>query len=226
VVWTLHDQFAFTGGCHYSSGCHGFETDCSSCPQLVPRSTELARVMLSEKRRTYGRRPLTVIAPSRWMANWARASAVLGDKRIEILPNAVETHVFRPGHKQQARKALGFPEEGFLLLFGAEYGGTASAAVRNVQKKSAAMPLWFENVSRLPTALDLVAFLAPNVVTVSTAKAARERTGQAEQFVSIFLFDRNTVFGIISRTSRLDRNRSDHLQCALKTRCAFCGVGT
>ena len=28
IVWTLHDQWAFTGGCHYSRGCDHFLTHC------------------------------------------------------------------------------------------------------------------------------------------------------------------------------------------------------
>ena len=34
VVWTLHDMFPFTGGCHHADGWNGFETDCAYCPQL------------------------------------------------------------------------------------------------------------------------------------------------------------------------------------------------
>jgi len=29
IVWTLHDMNPFTGACHYSLGCQGFENDCS-----------------------------------------------------------------------------------------------------------------------------------------------------------------------------------------------------
>src|SRR5205085_11372081 len=34
IVWTFHDQRGFTGGCHFSMGCRGYETTCPSCPQL------------------------------------------------------------------------------------------------------------------------------------------------------------------------------------------------
>lgn len=34
VVWTFHDMAPFTGGCHYSSGCEGYRTDCVQCPQI------------------------------------------------------------------------------------------------------------------------------------------------------------------------------------------------
>lgn len=34
IVWTLHDMWAFTGGCHYSSGCKKYSTECENCPSL------------------------------------------------------------------------------------------------------------------------------------------------------------------------------------------------
>ncbi len=34
LVWTLQDMWAFTGGCHYSSGCDRYQDNCGNCPQL------------------------------------------------------------------------------------------------------------------------------------------------------------------------------------------------
>jgi hypothetical protein len=34
IVWTLHDMWAFTGGCHYSSDCVRFKEVCGFCPYL------------------------------------------------------------------------------------------------------------------------------------------------------------------------------------------------
>ncbi|AVZ30695.1 glycosyltransferase [Nodularia spumigena] len=34
MVWTLHDMWAFTGGCHYSSGCDKYTKFCGACPLL------------------------------------------------------------------------------------------------------------------------------------------------------------------------------------------------
>ena len=34
IVWTLHDMFAFTGGCHHSFDCTGYKENCSNCPQV------------------------------------------------------------------------------------------------------------------------------------------------------------------------------------------------
>jgi len=50
VVWTLHDQWAFTGGCHYSAGCSGYERGCEACPQLRDDPFGLAAALLSDKK--------------------------------------------------------------------------------------------------------------------------------------------------------------------------------
>ena len=34
LVWTMHDAWPMTGGCHYPSGCDQYLTECIVCPQL------------------------------------------------------------------------------------------------------------------------------------------------------------------------------------------------
>ena len=36
LVWTLHDMWAFTGGCHYSYGCDRYLPSCGNCPHRRP----------------------------------------------------------------------------------------------------------------------------------------------------------------------------------------------
>jgi hypothetical protein len=43
VVFTMHDQRLFTGGCHYSFDCRGYETSCSNCPLV----SALGRIKVS-----------------------------------------------------------------------------------------------------------------------------------------------------------------------------------
>ena len=37
IVWSLHDMWAFTGGCHYDEGCGKYKSGCCSCPVLGSR---------------------------------------------------------------------------------------------------------------------------------------------------------------------------------------------
>jgi glycosyltransferase involved in cell wall biosynthesis len=121
VVWTLHDMWAFTGGCHYSSGCDGFERDCQPCPQLRADPHGLAAAVLGDKLAVLDPRP-TVVAPSRWLAAAARRSRLFRDTRIEVIPYSLETETFAPAPKAEARHHLGLGADTMTLLAGADNG--------------------------------------------------------------------------------------------------------
>jgi len=120
VVWTLHDQWAFTGGCHYTGGCKGYLEDCSDCQQLADDPFHLPKAVLDDKLALLHAANLTIVTPSRWLAACARESKVFNGLRIEVIPYSLETDVFIPIAKAEARKALNLPNEAIILLFGVE----------------------------------------------------------------------------------------------------------
>lgn len=122
VVWTLHDMWAFTGGCHYAGDCGGFRTRCGKCPLLASdRDQDLSRAVWRRKQRAYAKSNMTIVAPSRWMADVARQSSLFNGRRIEVIPNGLDTEVFRPLDKAAAKAFLGIDPEQRVLLFGAEW---------------------------------------------------------------------------------------------------------
>ncbi|NGN44172.1 glycosyltransferase [Mesorhizobium sp. CGMCC 1.15528] len=120
IVWTLHDMVPFTGGCHYDNGCGRFEEACGQCPQLFrPGPNDLSRRNFERKRRAYSSIPadrLTIVAPSRWMAEQCTKSALLGERRIEVIPNSVDLQTFSPRPKDEARHSLGLPVDRPIVL--------------------------------------------------------------------------------------------------------------
>lgn len=77
IVWTLHDQNAYTGGCHFVTGCQRFETGCGSCPQILAASdNDLSRHSFQIKRAALAAREVHVVAPCRWMLNEAQKSPI------------------------------------------------------------------------------------------------------------------------------------------------------
>jgi glycosyltransferase involved in cell wall biosynthesis len=96
IVWTLHDQWAFTGGCHYAAGCKKYERDCAGCPQLDHDGLNLTAAVLEDKAEVLKGGNLTIVTPSRWMASCSRESRLLKGFRTEVIPNSLETDVFRP----------------------------------------------------------------------------------------------------------------------------------
>ncbi|MBW1903172.1 MAG: glycosyltransferase family 4 protein, partial [Deltaproteobacteria bacterium] len=122
VVWTLHDQWAFTGGCHYTAGCERYCGDCARCPQLSDDPFDLPGGVLKDKLEFLKGANLTIVTPSRWLATCAGESKLFQDLRIEVIPNSLETDVFRPLPKAEAKKSMGITPDITTLLFGGEYG--------------------------------------------------------------------------------------------------------
>lgn len=121
VVWTMHDMWNFTGGCHYSGPCNRYEGSCGACPQLYSsRENDLSRWTSKRKEKAYEDLGSPVfISPSRWLAATAANSGLLAGHRIEVIPNGMDTTIFRPLDRAFCREALGLPRDKKLLLFGA-----------------------------------------------------------------------------------------------------------
>ena len=119
VLWTLHDMWAFTGGCHYSAGCQNYQHSCAHCPQLV-KYQQLPQAILSDKLKALDSNLITVVAPSQWLADCARKSQLFKNSRIEVIPNSINTSSLYPTDKFEAREALRIPNESLVFLFGSD----------------------------------------------------------------------------------------------------------
>ena len=123
IVWTLHDMCPFTGGCHYSAGCKGYTRECRDCPQLANDPYSLPNAILKDKLKLFKGFPLTIVSPSRWLADCARESALFSHCRIEVIPNSVETDIYAPLAKNNAKESLGIDSAKTVLMFGAGSSG-------------------------------------------------------------------------------------------------------
>jgi glycosyltransferase involved in cell wall biosynthesis len=120
VVWTLHDSWAFTGGCHVPGDCRKYREACGACPQLGSRrERDLSRATWERKRRCWSGTALTVVSPSTWLAECARNSSLFRERRVEVIPNGIDTSAFAPMDKTACCRSLGLPRERKILLFGA-----------------------------------------------------------------------------------------------------------
>lgn len=117
IVWTLHDQWAFTGGCHYSAGCMAYCSNCESCPQLDRDPLKITETLLKDKKELFDNPLLTIVTPSQWMADCAAKSTVFRNHRIEVIPNGLDPSVFSPMPKAYAKKMFGINERSKTILF-------------------------------------------------------------------------------------------------------------
>ena len=54
IVWTLHDMWPMTGGCHYSLNCQRYKNQCGRCPQLKSNSeNDLSRIIFNNKKKHF-----------------------------------------------------------------------------------------------------------------------------------------------------------------------------
>jgi glycosyltransferase involved in cell wall biosynthesis len=125
IVWTLHDMWAFTGGCHYNQECDRYTQSCGNCPQLASsRQSDLSQRIWRRKHQAWKKLNLTIVTPSQWLADCARKSSLFKDCRVECIPNGIDTSVYRPIDRHLARDILKLPQDKYLLLSGS-LGGIA-----------------------------------------------------------------------------------------------------
>lgn len=123
LVWTLHDMWPFCGAEHLTQDYRwrdgyldtnrpGYESGFDLCAWTAQRKLK------------HWKRPIHIVAPSTWIANCARESVLMREWPITVIPNPVNTNIWRPTDKELARSLMGLPSGVPLLLFGA-IGGTS-----------------------------------------------------------------------------------------------------
>lgn len=122
IVWTLHDMNPFTGGCHYSEGCTGFESSCNVCPQLKASKavSYSARILGAKDRAIRQIDNLTLVALSRWLLLQSQRSKMFSGFTHCLIPNGVDANIFKPLDKEYSRAVLGLSLSSKIALFVAD----------------------------------------------------------------------------------------------------------
>ena len=119
IVWTFHDSNAFTGGCHVRYSCENYHKECGFCPLLkASGKDDLSHKTWLRKKKAYSELNCHIVAPSRWMANSVKLSSLMGFREVVVIPNTIETAVFKPYVKSEAKKILKISPEKFVLMSG------------------------------------------------------------------------------------------------------------
>jgi glycosyltransferase involved in cell wall biosynthesis len=107
IVWTMHDKWPFTGGFHLSS------------EYINDDASWLSKRILNQKIKSWKKLNLTMVSPSNWLAELAQKSILLKEVDIKVIPNGLDTQVFKPISKKIARNILNLPLDKKIILFGA-----------------------------------------------------------------------------------------------------------
>lgn len=118
IVWTLHDMWPFTGGCHYSEGCDRYQKSCGNCPQLASRQAhDISRWTWGRKKKAWRNIAFTLVAPSHWIKTKIEKSSLLQNHPVEVIQNGIDLNIFRPIDRKITRSILNFPPRKKLILF-------------------------------------------------------------------------------------------------------------
>jgi glycosyltransferase involved in cell wall biosynthesis len=119
IVWTFHDSNAFTGGCHVRYACENFHKQCGFCPLLkISGKNDISHRNWLRKKKGYTNLGFHIVAPSNWMARSVKFSSLMGARETTVIPNTIETGIFKPYVKAEAKKIFHIPAEKFVLLSG------------------------------------------------------------------------------------------------------------
>lgn len=124
LIWTFHDCWAFTGYCpHFTiTRCDKWKTECHNCIQkkdfswFIDRSQQL----FEQKKKLFSGLNLTVVTPSRWLADLVKES-FLKDYPIEVINNGIDLDVFRPT-ESDFRKRYGIEDKKMILGVAFDWG--------------------------------------------------------------------------------------------------------
>jgi len=114
VLWTLHDMWALgNNGQSYWKVDSGFKSGKGQEAKGGESKDSRAQKVCRES----GKYKVTLTAPSKWLADLASA---LAGQKCWHLPNPIDFQVYSPGDQGAARRRFGLPEEGVVILAGAD----------------------------------------------------------------------------------------------------------
>lgn len=123
AIWTLHDMWAFCGAEHVSWDNRWQEGYTIKNRPHNEIGFDLNRWTWDRKIK-YWKRPLNIVAVSNWLAECAKKSLLMKDWPITVIPNCLNTEIWKPVDKKLARELLGLPKDDPIIAFGT-YGANS-----------------------------------------------------------------------------------------------------
>ena len=121
IVCRLPDMWAFCGVEHYTTDTVRFVEGYSKSNRPANlQGLDVSRWAWEKKKRAYSRiRSLTIVTPSKWLADCAKQSALFHDRNVVVIKTGCDTVTFHPREKDACREVLEVPKNKFIVLAGA-----------------------------------------------------------------------------------------------------------
>ena len=121
IVWSLHDMWPFTGGCHYDENCGLYKENCGECKVLGSNSSrDLSSTVWKRKKTVFDKiSNMSIVGLSSWLNNCSKESSLFNKYPHYNIPNPIDTTEFSPYDKNESRKIWKLPSNKKIILFGA-----------------------------------------------------------------------------------------------------------
>ncbi|MBT8517348.1 glycosyltransferase [Polynucleobacter paneuropaeus] len=125
IVWTLHDMWPFCGAEHYAADDLSARWRYSYTSNNCPASHSLLDIdrWVWRRKIKHWTHKMHIVTPSAWLANCVKSSFLMASNPVTVIPNPLDTSIFKPWDKKIAREMHGLPQNTPLILFGAIGGG-------------------------------------------------------------------------------------------------------
>lgn len=117
LLWTLHDEWAFTGHCACLGGCKKWLEDCKKCEGL----SKYPKAILNNAKSNFKLKKelftsvqnMTILTPSRWLKDLA-SNSFLSKYEIKVINNGVDLEIFKQ-NENNFKKKYGLEDRCVLL---------------------------------------------------------------------------------------------------------------
>lgn len=176
LVYTFHCEFAYTGKCGFANSCDRWQTGCGECPQLgeYPKTMffDFTARMWREKRALLTGQRMLVCTPSEWLAERVRRSFLGEEYDVRVVPNGIDTALFRPREFAHLKARHSLTDEKVVLAV-APYMMDARKGGRDVLRLAESMK--DERVKFILIGVDdLTEEFSPNVIAMGRTENQQE----------------------------------------------------
>ncbi len=121
IIYTLHDCWAFTGGCYHFTNlnCDGYQYGCQPHCKMDRKNWDVANkkpaaVLEEKKKALFALDRLQIVCVSKWLKDSAEDS-YMKELYPQVIYNGIDTDIFKPV-KNNLRDKLGIKEDEFIIL--------------------------------------------------------------------------------------------------------------
>lgn len=118
VVWRFNDMAPFTGGCHYTHGCLGYQSGCGNCPAIASqRTNDLSSQNIQFKKQHLQQIQLLFVASTTEIHEEISQSTIGQISQIHKIFPAIDSSRFKFTTQPAAAAHFGLPTDKKIVLF-------------------------------------------------------------------------------------------------------------